>query len=232
MIHELSNKRKTQIGILALLIFAGILCVSWVFTHKEPFVFTEHLEETAITIDNQKITVKELSFYIMDVEEYVNVQALKYNQEDPGDYWNTHFSAGNDSAFVSDAAKDQVYDICISDYLYAMAAKENDYELSDLAKKTAETEGMERYRSMSQKQLQVTRLSEEELIDLAVRESLATSYAKYLSETVDWSYTVLSPSTELSPSGEYYKEKIMNNHQINVNKKLKTKITLGNLTIN
>ena len=69
-------------------------------------------------IDDTDITLREFGYYIYEVEEFVQRQALLYDPENPKHWWNTHFSAGMDSQFVCDYAKKVAVNICVSDEIY------------------------------------------------------------------------------------------------------------------
>lgn len=210
----------------------GLFFSIWLITRPNPFVFKDQLNTTIVSIDNTKITLQELSYYIIDVEAYVNTQALTYNPDNPKDYWNTHFSAGDNSAFVYAAAREQVYESCVSDYLYAMEAKKAGFALTERQIKTAETEAREIFEGMTAKQVKATELNLENLKELHIRETLASAYAAHLAETLDWSKVSDTAQKELSFSGKYFQEHILAAHKIKLDKKTWSKVIMGSITIN
>ncbi len=226
---------KKQILILTAVIvmFAAGFIAYYQYTRRDTsFHIEKHYDDDVITIDNTDITIKELLYYIMSVEDYVNQQAAEYNTDDIKDYWNTHFSAGMDSAFVHKVAKDQVYEVCVTDYVYEAEAKAAGFELTKSELTASDAEAVDLYDSMTDKQKSVTGFELDEFKTMRRREKLATAYAASLVDKIDWSYTVNSPSTELSYGGSYFQDNILDKHKVTRNDKLWKKITLGSITVN
>ena len=104
------------------------------------FDYEDHLDEPVITVDDTDITLREFGYYIFEVEEFVQRQALLYDPENPKHWWNTHFSAGMDSQFVCDYAKKVAVNTCISDEIYYRAAISNGIALTGAEEKIAQGE--------------------------------------------------------------------------------------------
>jgi hypothetical protein len=47
------------------------------------FDYEDHLDEPVITVDDTDITLREFGYYIFEVEEFVQRQALLYDPENP-----------------------------------------------------------------------------------------------------------------------------------------------------
>mgnify|MGYP000724359947 FL=1 len=73
------------------MLIAAILAILIVFNKSKDFVYNKHLDEAVISIDDENITLKDFSYYIYIVEKQINDMAIKYNPDDPNDFWNTHF---------------------------------------------------------------------------------------------------------------------------------------------
>ncbi len=227
------KKYKITLTVVLLgLIILG-LYMYWKNNRPSDYFIYEHLDETVITIDHTiEINLQEVAYYIMDIEGYVNQQALIYNEDDPADYWNTHFSAGLDSAFVYSMAKQQVYETCLTDYLYEIAAMENDYTLSENQMIIAKSEGIDIYNNMTEKQKEATGLTLEQIQTMRIREALATSYALYIIENYDWESTIFEPSNQVVYGGDYFNQMILGDHEIQLNEDVWDNIVLGKITVN
>lgn len=227
--------RKQKIIIIAAAVVLLAVIVGYYFyneKNRKEFLLEEHLDETVFTVNETEITLKEVMYYIMDIEAYTNQQAIIYNPNDPTEYWSRHLSAGDDSAYIHAIAKEQVYEVCIVDYLYILEAEENTFSLSDKAVDTANEEALELYNSMTDKQKSSAGFELEDIEAMKQKEMLATAYAEFLANNTDWTDTVVSPATEMSYNGEFFQENILSKYKISINKDLWEEIQLGKLTIN
>ncbi len=228
----MNKKKNTLIVIIIAVIILGAAAAYYVYSRRDTsFHIENHFDDTAFSIDDTDITFREAAYYIMDIEDFVNQQALVYNPDKPLAYWNTHYSAGSDSAFTYTVAKNMVYQVCITDYIYAIEAQENGYSLSDEAIEKAHEEAANLYEDMTDKQHEYTDLSLEDIEKMKERETLATGYAQFLSSQIDWSDTVNSPSTELDYDGDYFQNNILSKYNVKKSK-LWDRVSLGKITIN
>ena len=87
------KKKKVEIitVCICVVLIAAILAILIVFNKSKDFVYNKHLDEAVISIDDENITLKDFSYYIYIVEKQINDMAIKYNPDDPNDFWNTHF---------------------------------------------------------------------------------------------------------------------------------------------
>lgn len=108
--------RKAVVAIIIVNVFLIVIAVCGHILGK--FNYSDHLDEEVITVDDKDITLREFGYYIYEVEAFVQNQALLYDPENPGLWWNTHFSAGMDSQFVCDYAKRVAINMCIADEIY------------------------------------------------------------------------------------------------------------------
>ena len=124
------------------------------------FIYEDHLDEPLITVDDTEITLREFGYYIYEIEEFVQNQALLYDPENPKHWWNTHFSAGMDSQFVCDYAKKVAVNTCISDEIYYKRALLEAVALSSAEEKQAMVEAKMIFSGMTRDQLARTGLDE------------------------------------------------------------------------
>lgn len=113
------KKKKVEIitVCICVVLIAAILAILIVFNKSKDFVYNKHLDEAVISIDDENITLKDFSYYIYIVEKQINDMAIKYNPDDPNDFWNTHFKNSLDSVFTRDYAKQLAKDLCEYDYI-------------------------------------------------------------------------------------------------------------------
>jgi hypothetical protein len=154
-----NRKLKKPVKFAILLFFIVLilfLVVGFVLDRKGKFIFSKELETVAIQVSDQRITLSELCYYIYLVEEDVQQKANIYNPDNPLEYWNLHFSAGMESTFMRNLAKDTAYDTCISDLIYVTMAKEENYDLTEEEKQKAREETQIFFEQLKEEQLQTT----------------------------------------------------------------------------
>lgn len=225
--------RKKQFWIfygIFLLLSAAILLSLYLHNTKK-FIFQEHLQDTIFTVDDQKISLQEASFYLNQVEQKVSRMAKKYNPEDETQFWNVHFSAGMDSTFVRSMAKEAVYETCVYDYVMEKEAGEAGISLTEAERQQALSQAADYYKGMSQKAQSVTQLNQEQINVIVLRRALSKKYAVHLVQTADFAGFPDSREKELSYDGSYYTKMIKAKHVIDVNTKLWDEVTIGSLTI-
>ena len=196
------------------------------------FDYEDHLDEPVITVDDTDITLREFGYYIFEVEEFVQRQALLYDPENPKHWWNTHFSAGMDSQFVCDYAKKVAVNTCISDEIYYRAAISNGIALTGAEEKIAQGEAKIVYGSMSREVLTRTGLDENIIVNMRIKQALASKYAGLLAESENFGGYSEEPEKLLNWDGAYYQENILPKHIVKNNDKILDKITLGKITVN
>ena len=124
-----SSKKKLFIFIpIAIVIVAIIVFVCYRgFKSKEAFIFSEHLDDVAATINGEKLYYKDLSFYVLYEEERVEKEAQIYNPESTKDWWNTYLNG----EFVSVSARNTAMNMAIHDRIMYDLAKENNITLNE-----------------------------------------------------------------------------------------------------
>ena len=230
---KLKKSVKITLICIVALIVIGALTVLGIFLHnKSKFRYEDHLDDIIITVDSTNITLRQFGFYIYQVEDFGQKQALLYDKDNPALWWNTHFAAGPDSAFVSDIAKETAINTCISYEIYYNEAKKNGLSLDESDEEFALTEAQNFYSQMTPYQLEVTGLNEEIISDLKRRNTLGLKYMLYLCDTVDLSDYDGDVEQLFSWEGEYYINEILPNHNIVINEKLLDNLSFGKITVN
>ena len=226
-------KRSVKRAIIIILIANVILIVAAICGRiLSRFVYEDHLDEPLITVDDTEITLREFGYYIYEVEEFVQNQALLYDPENPKHWWNTHFSAGMDSQFVCDYAKKVAVNTCISDEIYYKRALSEGVVLSSAEEKQAMVEAKMIYSGMTGDQLARTGLDENILTNMRIKQALAKKYSGNLAKTQSFVGYSEEPEKLVNWDGAYYQEKILPEHTVKTNDKVLNRITLGKITVN
>lgn len=92
-----------------------------------PLDYADSLDKVAVTVNGNELTLRELAFYVAYEEAQVQQQALVYNPEDPGDYWDSKLNG----IFVYAAASNAAMQMAIHDEIFYQMAVEQELTLSE-----------------------------------------------------------------------------------------------------
>ena len=221
------------ISIAAVVIVIGFLIAVILFVKKlNRFEYKDHLDENVITIDEKNITLREFGYYVFQIEGYTQEQAIIYNPDNPGEWWNTHFSSGADSQFVCDYAKEVAVNLCIADEIFYEEALKQGLELNENGEEKVKSDTWEMINRMDSKQRSLTGLDETIVAEMTRKQLLSATYAEFLANTVDLSEYDEDPYKLINWDGEYYQKEILPNHSVQINEELMDKIIFGKITVN
>lgn len=228
------KKKKVEIitVCICVVLIAAILAILIVFNKSKDFVYNKHLDEAVISIDDENITLKDFSYYIYIVEKQINDMAIKYNPDDPNDFWNTHFKNSLDSVFTRDYAKQLAKDLCEYDYIMEKETAIHNIYVTESEKESIKADAKDTYDDFSQKAKDNTRLSEEDIYNILCRRKLVEKYAVRAAQQVKSDGFEGDSASLLDYDGEYYKEAIKSKYNVTENNKLLDKITMGRVTVN
>ena len=172
------KKKKVEIitVCICVVLIAAILAILIVFNKSKDFVYNKHLDEAVISIDDENITLKDFSYYIYIVEKQINDMAIKYNPDDPNDFWNTHFKNSLDSVFTRDYAKQLAKDLCEYDYIMEKETAIHNIYVTESEKESIKADAKDTYDDFSQKAKDNTRLSEEDIYNILCRRKLVEKW--------------------------------------------------------
>ncbi|MCR5556168.1 MAG: hypothetical protein K6F75_01230 [Butyrivibrio sp.] len=226
--------KKPDKRIIIIIIIANVFLIAAAICGKilSRFNYEKHFDDAVITVDDTDITLREFGYYIFEVEEFVQRQALLYDPENPKHWWNTHFSAGMDSQFVCDYAKKVAVNICVSDEIYYKRAVSKGIVLGGSEEQQAVDEAKKVFNSLAPEVIRKTGLDEKIFVNLRIKHALASKYAESLSGSLDFSGYSEESAKLLNWDGAYYQEKILPEHTVATNDKILSEITLGKITVN
>ena len=101
-------EKRIRFTIILVLILIVVIAFSFQSKEKKEYlVFNEKLDETAVTVDDADLTLRDIAFYVAYEEKTVQEQAILYNPDNPRQYWNVY----TDGQFVKLAAKQAALDM-------------------------------------------------------------------------------------------------------------------------
>ncbi len=186
--------------------------------------YKDYIDKVAITIidDETKIemTFKEAAYYIMVAESNHELQAIKYNETFPHQYWNIHIG----DRTMSEIIKEDILVALIRDMIYYNEAQKAGYELSEEALLECSLQAQDEYGAMTGKQFEATQYELEDYYNVIVKINLVKYYMTILMEE---GYT----EEELSVDGEYY-QKTSEKYEVTKAEDIWKVISIGSITIN
>lgn len=128
-VKKTRSKLKIVIFVLVIIVILGVVAfgVYKGIMAKQRFAFSDHLSDTAATINGETLTYKDLSFYVLYEELKVENEAKIYNPESTKDWWNTHING----EFISVSAKNTAMNMAIHDKIMYDLAKKNNMSLTE-----------------------------------------------------------------------------------------------------
>ncbi len=225
-------RRGISVMISVIALIAVIAFASVYIKQGRKFDYNEHLDEEVLSLDGTSVTLREFGFYIYEVESFTQQQARKYNHTDPLDYWNTHFSAGNDSQFVSELARDTAINACLGDLVYAHMARDAGFVLPEEKTEAIPDEVAKWMQEISPEQMDALGLSESIVKEVIERQTLAKAYAYEYSSQADLSGYSGDVAQLLSGGGEYFEKELLSKYPVKKNEKLIAEMKFGRISIN
>ena len=206
---------------LKLLLLAVVIVVMFVYAiHRnsmiQPIDYGGNLNDVAVTVDGDELTLRDLSFYVLYEEMTVENEAIVYNKNNTRDYWNLHANG----IFFKSAAKKYVMEMAVHDYLFYREGLESGIELSEDEKETL----LESYSDFLDDLLLIQRdspLYDEELIkDTMEHIAIAEKYQAYLAGRDETTYA------GYGYDGYDYKN-YLKNHEVKINKSVWERVSIG-----
>jgi len=187
---------------------------------KKEFSYADSLDDTVLTVENETVSLKEISYYILVAETNYNEAANIYNEENPHAFWNMALNM----KYFRNRVKQSVIDACTRDNIYYQQALKEGYILKEEALEEIEDKALEEISKMTDFQMKLTDYQMSDMVKVLTKIAYSRKYAEDLMAE---GYT----AQELDVDGSKYEE-IKKDYAVSVNQKIWKNITLGKVTIN
>lgn len=188
---------------------------------RGPLDYTAHLNDTAVTVDDEDVTFEDLAFYILFEERKVEEQAKIYNSDYSKDYWNLH----TNDTFIQLEAKDVVMGMAIHDHLfYQLAVEDGMDSLTEAEEHDLECSITDFWEDMLDIQWEKLPCDEETINNQIRVAAVAEKYQNYLADEY-------GPSQAAYKYDGYYYGQILEKHNVKINNKLWDKLVMGDITL-
>ena len=227
-----AKKRK-----IITLIICGIVILLLIFYAvmgelSRRYILRNHLDNVMVTIDGEGITLQEMAYYVIDVEDTINRMAIDYNPDKPEEFWNTHFSNSLDSVFTRDYAKKLVRELYIYDYVMEKEAIKKGYSLTLGEKNGAREDAGIFYDNLSEHTIKVLEVDEEQIVMIFERKMLVEKYVKKFADILESEGYTGDIASQLNFDGLFYQDKIKSEYDISFSELEFNRLPLGTITIN
>ncbi|MCR4612285.1 MAG: hypothetical protein K5644_10340 [Lachnospiraceae bacterium] len=217
-----SSKKKLFIIIPILVVLAVVIIVVCYrgLKNREAFVFSEHLDDAAATINGEALLYRELSFYVLYIEQKVEKEARVYNPESPKDWWNSYVNG----KFVSVSAAETALNMAIHDHIMYNLAKQEGITLSEEEKAHIEFRRSDFWEDLYDEQRERLPVSKEEINATIDKIGIAEKYQRKLAADMgvnDFEYNF---------DGYEYKKMLEANYKVEIDKQYE-KLVFGEITI-
>ena len=226
--RRLKKEVKIILGIGAA--FIAVAAIVLAFAHRDRFDYEKSLNEIVLTVDDTNISLKELSYYIMQVEETGESMAKAYNENNPLAYWNLYMNDKNESGYVTDLARRAAINFCIRDNIYAKEAMKSGMDMTQDELSDLRYDAQKKYELMKQKQRAATQLTAEDFEIILYKEQMAHKYIQQLVEN-DNDDVLSAVVLKYDVDGTYY-EQLKQSYTITTNDKIISHLKVGFITIN
>lgn len=218
--------RMTKKSIFTAILTAAVTAAVAIFAicqqeNKKEIVYSEHLADTIAKIDGEKLTLREMAFYVAYEEMQVEEQARIYSPEDTNDYWNLH----TDGQFVKVTAKSAALDMAVHDTLFYQLATEEELTLSEEEKAACENSASDFCLDLEPEQLESLGITEEDILASSYRLALSEKYQQKLSQDNDVEYAAFDIA------GTWY-ARLKEEHKIKIYYNLWNRVPFGSVTLN
>ncbi len=216
---------RIQKVIKSIVLFMCVVIVGYALinmsTGRGPLVYSEHLQDTVVAVDNVDVTFLDLAFYILYEEGKVEQQAKIYNPDYTKDYWNIH----TNDTFIQLEAKEVVIGMAIHDHLfYQLAVADGMDTLTEGEEQDLEFAQTDFWEDLLDVQWEHLPCDEETINEQIRLAAVAEKYQNYLAEEY-------GPSVAAYNYDGYYYEQLLKEHEVEINDKLWDKFVLGDITL-
>lgn len=217
------DKRQMIVAVCLIIIMVcigGFFAISTMVTNNKKFNYEDALDETAITVGEEEISLKEVSYYILVAETTYNGAANIYNSNNLDSFWNIKVSA----EFFKETAKETVINACVRDNVYYQKAREKGYALSMADNDAVYNQAVEEMSKITDHQKEITQYTLNDMITVLKKIQFSRMY---VSDLMQEGYT----EEQLDTGGSKYEE-IEKNYVIKKNDDIWDNLILGKVTIN
>ena len=193
------NKNKSYTKLFTLMVVGAIAVISVALILTKTFHINSNTKKTAISIDDDKITVGELNFYVASAKSYFNFYEAKYIQSGY-DLWTSQY---NEEMTVADYVKSVSIENAIKDYILAKEALDKGLELTEDEVVAYQEELTTLLEELTDEEKETYSLSKKTLEPIYERKALADKYYNTIIEEANIDEEALVKDVKLADYQQY-----------------------------
>ncbi len=191
-------------------------------TNARPLVYRESLDEVAAQINGEKLTLRDMAFYVGYEEYQIQQEALVYDPDDPNRYWGMRVEGG----FMNAVARKNAMQMALHDELFYQMAMKEGITLDDDDQKHMDNKLEDFWEDLTERQgetaLGISRKDAKKTIQrIAYAQKYQEVYAQLHNRTYD-DYAYMEDSYQ----------KLLKKQKYKVNAKVWNRVSFGNVTYN
>lgn len=224
-------KKEVKFAIGFVVFFVVVIGVLLIHRSFNKWDFVSNIDDIVLTIDDTNISLRELSYYIMQVERTGQTYAKAYDADNPKRYWNLYMNNEmTESGYVTDLARKSAMDFCIRDNIYYKEAVAAGFELEPEERDDVIYDARIAYETMTMQERKMTCLTNEDFELIMLKEALAHKYIAALClEDEDGALDAIVLKYDVG--GTYY-EDLKQNYEITIDENAWNRVKVGTITIN
>ena len=225
---ETKKKKIRSYGLVAAIVFgsmAVILGAIFIYNKsdnsKDWLVYSKSLDKVVVTVDGQKLTLRDMAFYIAYDEAMVEEQAEIYDAENTARYWNVM----TNGVFIRQLSKENVMKKAIHDEVFYQMAMHDELELTqEDEEKISEVQHMFWNSIMYEDKQTRLGVSQEDLNTAIRKIGIAQKYQSIYAQ-------LEQTDMEAYNIGSEAYEKLLEEHTVQINKAVWERVNYGDVTL-
>ncbi len=223
-------KKEASLVIGGIVIFLIFVVVSIVIKKKLEITMEKKISSPVITVNDNIVTLKDFSYYIITLEQKGDEMAKVYDAENPTAYWNLYMNDATQSGYITDLARRTAIDFCVRDNIYALEAEKAGLELSEEEMEDLCYDAEQFYVKVSVKGRENTQIDVLSIEKAMRTERMAYKYIMQLANE-DEEGVLQSVVLKYDVGGLYY-EALKNDYNIKVENTIINEVNFGFVSIN
>lgn len=182
--------------------------------------FPDSLDMTVAVVDDEKLTLRDLAFYIAYEETEMEKTAEIYNSENTGEFWRLF---ANHSFFRSEG-KQAALDMAVHDTIFYQLAIEEGLELTGEEERYLANDQYDFWSDLEEEQRESLGVSEEDLRETMRKMALAEKYQYLLAAMEEKEFE------EYSIGGDAY-QRLLEEHEVELDETTWERVPFGSITV-
>ncbi len=191
-------------------------------TNARPLVYRESLDEVAAQINDEKLTLRDMAFYVGYEEYQMQQEAIVYDPDDPNRYWSMRVKGG----FMNTVVRKNAMQMALHDELFYQMAMQEGITLDDDDQKHMDNKLEDFWEDLTERQgekaLGISRKDAKKTIQrIAYAQKYQEIYAQLHNRKYDdYAYTT-----------NYY-QKLLKKQKYKIYNNVWNRVSFGNVTYN